>query len=49
VRAPAKRLPREIGVVGSNPTPSAVSAKYHHFRLSNSFNVKFEYLFRILV
>ena len=23
VRAPAKRLPCEIGVVGSNPTPSA--------------------------
>ncbi len=24
VRPPAKRLPREIGVVGSNPTPSAI-------------------------
>ena len=24
VRAPAKRLPWETGVVGSNPTPSAI-------------------------
>ena len=49
MRAPAKRLPRETGVVGSNPTPSAIGTdkmknlyyEVPHFKLylDNCLNV----------